>query len=223
MVPDPRQVNRQGRWLHGCLLLFCAGCAQAPQNPASSPQAQRAFYAQVEPVKALVQNGDLVFRNGTDEVSRASRSMNRVDTSFSHCGIILVENDSIMVYHAIGGHYNPSQKLKRESLDSFLVPGESDRFAVFRYPLNAEQNDSLTRLVRGHYRSGLRFDLFFNFLSDDEMYCSEFVYKCLNRALSNALGTMIQAREWPFGITPDDLYLNEKSILVKRVDFYPAN
>ena len=53
---------------------------------------------------------------GIDDVSRAARSMNRKDTSYSHCGIVFIENDSVFVYHALGGSYNPSQKLLREPI-----------------------------------------------------------------------------------------------------------
>jgi hypothetical protein len=37
--------------------------------------------------------------------------------------------------------------------------------------------------------------------------------------MSDSLAYILTAREWPYGISPDDLYLNQKSRLVKRVDF----
>jgi hypothetical protein len=51
------------------------------------------------------------------------------------------------------------------------------------------------------------------------MYCSEFVFKSLDKAMSGELTESIKAREWPFGISPDDLFLYKKSRLIKRVDF----
>ena len=167
----------------------------------------------------LVQNGDLIFRNGTDEVSRAARSFNRFDTSFSHCGIILIEHDTAFVYHALGGDYNPSQELRRDPLDSFCIPLEVDRFAVYRYAMQSQQADSLSGIVRRYYAAHLPFDLYFNFLSDDRMYCSEFVFKCFDQAFSGKLSQSIKARKWPFGISPDDLFLYSGSRLVKRVEF----
>ena len=211
-------LNRSGRWLTGCLLFFFSSCKVEPNNkPASDPEAIRNFYNKVDTIKTLARHGDLIFRNGTDEVSRAARSMNRIDTSFSHCGFVQVENDSILIYHAIGGHYNPSQRLRRDPIDSFLIPGETDKVAIYRYELNSQQRDSLSALIRKHYMAGLKFDLYFNFESDERMYCSEFVFKCLNRSLSDSLAFIINAREWPYGISPDDLFLNQKSHLVKRV------
>lgn len=207
------------RWLASCLFFFLWACERPSTNSAEAIAYANRFYAQVDSVKPLVSHGDLIFRNGTDEVSAAARSMNRIDTSYSHCGLVLVENDTPFVYHMIGGHFNPSQKLRRDLIDSFLVPGETDRFAIYRYDLAKRQTDSLSAVVNYHYRTGLEFDLYFNFLSDDKMYCSEFVFKCLNRALSDSLSQVVKAREWPYGISPDDLFLNKKSRLITKVEF----
>jgi hypothetical protein len=215
-----RLLILSGRWLISCLLFFSGGCKE--QKVAAPDDASiKRHYLQIDSVRPLLRSGDIIFRNGTDEVSRAARSMNRIDTSFSHCGILMIENDSAMVYNAIGGIYNPDQKLRRELLDSFLLPREADRFAVYRYHLDGKQADSLQKIVRAYYAAGLPFDMFFNVQTDDKMYCSEFVFKALNRSLNGALGRIVQAREWPFGISPDDLYLNDMATLIKRVDFIP--
>jgi hypothetical protein len=216
----PEFFNHIKRWLSGCLFIFLAGCASNNTEPVLFSQTA-VYRQQIDSVKQLARNGDLVFRNGIDDVSRAARSMNRFDTSYSHCGILFRENDSLFVYHAIGGHYNPSQKLRRDPIDSFVFPPESDRLAIYRYELDIDQTDSLRKVVTAHYSNGLKFDLYFDFLSDEKMYCSEFVFKCLNQSLSGSLSSIIQAREWPFGVSPDDLFLSKKSRLVKRVDFLP--
>jgi hypothetical protein len=210
-------LNGIKRWLTGCLLFFGVSCTTTPVPKYKTDRA--GYYQRIDSAKSLIQNGDLIFRNGTDEVSKAARSMNRVDTSFSHCGIVLIENNNVFVYHAIGGSYNPSQKLRRDPIDSFLVPEEADRFAVYRYELATAENDSLSAVVQQFYRAGLKFDMYFNFLSDETMYCSEFVFKSLDKAMSGELTESIKAREWPFGISPDDLFLYKKSRLIKRVDF----
>lgn len=206
------------RWPLGYLLFLVSAC----WNNESFIESARPYsylMRRLDSVKAQIKSGDIILRNGTDEVSRAARSFNRVDTSFSHCGIVLLENDTLFVYHALGGEYNPSQKLRRDPIDNFCFPSDVDRFAIYRYELEPQQYDSLSTIVRRYYAAGLQFDLYFNFLTDDRMYCSEFVFKCLNRSLSGALSAIIKAREWPFGISPDDLYLNEKCRLIKRIDY----
>lgn len=206
------------RWPIGYLLFFAVACKnyRSPETLASTGSK---YLQRLDSTRPLIKSGDIILRDGTDEVSRTARSFNRVDTSFSHCGIVLLENDTLFVYHALGGNYNPSQKLRRDPIDNFCLPPEADRFAIYRYELAPQQYDSLNSIVRRYYAEGLRFDLYFNFLTDDRMYCSEFVFKCLNRSLSGALGKIIRARKWPFGISPDDLYLNEKCRLIKRIDY----
>ena len=173
----------------------------------------------IDSVKPLLKSGDLIFRNGNDDVSRAARSMNRKDTSFSHCGFVYRENDSFFVYHAIGGVYNPSQKLKRELLDSFCNPKENDAIGIYRYGLTTKEEVKLDTIVKNYFNAGLKFDMYFNFLSDDVMYCSEFVFKSLNQSTNGSLSKYLRLDTIPYGVSTDDLFLNEKSRLVKRQQF----
>lgn len=214
----------QKRWLTGCLLFFLVSCANRenmPLEPPTTIASKQNFYRRIDSTIGLLQNGDLIFRNGTDDVSRAARSMNRVDTSFSHCGFVLMENDSAFVYHAIGGIYNPGGRLRRDPIDSFLIPGEADRFAIYRYSLTKPQADSLVPIIKDYYSAGLRFDVFFNFYSNDKMYCSEFIFKSLDQSMAGELSRSIANRDKPITISPDDLFLYRKSQLIKRVDFQP--
>jgi hypothetical protein len=206
------------RWPLGYLLFFALACKNNESATTVTVPASQ-YQQRLDSTKRLIKSGDIILRNGTDDVSRTARSFNRIDTSFSHCGIVLLENDTLFVYHALGGNYNPSQKLRRDPIENFCLPPDTDRFAIYRYELLPQQYDSLSTIVRRYYAAGLRFDLYFNFLTDDRMYCSEFVFKCLDRSLSGALSETIKAREWPFGISPDDLYLNDRCKLVKRIDY----
>jgi Permuted papain-like amidase enzyme, YaeF/YiiX, C92 family len=202
------------------LLFLCDACRPAPA-PAkkTDPAVLTANFHLIDSAEPYIQTGDVIFRNGNDDVSRAARSMNRKDTSFSHCGLVQIENDTIFVYHAIGGVYNPDQRLRRDPIDSFCTPAENTAFGVYRYNLNDVQVSRLGALVRQQYRAGLKFDLFFNFESDDVMYCSEFVFKSLNRSADGAFTRYVRLDTMPFGVTTDDIYLNENCRLVKREYF----
>ncbi|HOZ97771.1 MAG TPA: YiiX/YebB-like N1pC/P60 family cysteine hydrolase [Niabella sp.] len=172
-----------------------------------------------EQAKPLLQDGDIIFRNGKDAVSEAARGFNRKDKSYSHCGIIQIENDSVFVYHAIGGVYNPSQKLLRQTLEAFCNPEEVDKVAVYRYKLNLVQQKFLKNIIDEYYSSGLPFDMFFNFSTDDKMYCSEFVYKSLNRAMDNTLKKHLHNLALPLYVSIDDLYLNGTAQMVTKFRF----
>lgn len=161
-----------------------------------------------EQVQVLVKSGDVIVRNGNDEVSNTARSFNRRDKSYSHCGLIQVERDTVFVYHALGGSYNPSQKLLRQTLADFCAEESIDRVAVYRYPLNNGERERLSSWVQARYTEGLPFDLFFNFDTDDKMYCSEFVFKGLNAAKENALSRLLPRSGEVLYVAIDDLYLN---------------
>ncbi|MFZ9388126.1 MAG: YiiX/YebB-like N1pC/P60 family cysteine hydrolase [Chitinophagaceae bacterium] len=201
-------------------LLFLSACVSrnAPEGK-PDPARQQANVARISELQGVLRTGDMIFRNGNDEVSRAARSFNRKDTSYSHCGLVLVEHDSVFVYHALGGVYNPSQKLLREPLALFCNPEENNTVAAYRYPLNAAQLGRLENTVKGYYAAGLKFDLYFNFLSDDRMYCAEFVFKSLNKAVGNALSSYVRMDTIPYGVTTDDLFLHPDSRLLKKEKF----
>lgn len=209
------------RWPWGCLLLLLPACSgtESKYQKADDAALLSYNYSRIDSTKKLIHNGDIIFRNGTDEVSMAARKMNRADTSYSHCGLVFIENDTVFVYHALGGSYNPSQKLRRDPIDSFCTPKEHDRFALYRYNMNTLMVEKLAATVCGYYKAGLRFDLFFNFFSDDKMYCSEFVFKSLNKAYGDSLNKYIRTDSLPFGVAIDDIFLNEHSKPVKRVEF----
>ncbi len=173
-------------------------------------------FKKIDSIKTLIKNGDVIFRSGMDEVSQAARSMNRRDTSFSHCGLVFIEHDSAFVYHSLGGSYNPSQKLKRELLDSFCSPSENNAFGLYRYNLKKEEAEKLKVVVDGYYKAGLKFDMFFNYESDDVMYCSEFVFKSLNKSVNGAYSKYLRLDTLPFAVTTDDIFLNENCRLIKK-------
>ncbi len=201
-------------------LFLLLACKQPDPKPvAPDPQKMAANYQLISSLKDSIQSGDLIFRNGMDEVSRAARSFNRKDTSFSHCGILMIENDSIFVYHALGGSYNPSQRLMRQALDSFCNPAENNAIAVYRFPLKPSQNQKLQETVSTYYRTGIRFDMYFDYRSDDKMYCAEFVFKSLNRAVDSALTSYVRMDTIPYGVTTDDLFLHPDSRLISRKNF----
>lgn len=178
-----------------------------------------AAYRSIDSSKAFIKNGDIIFRNGMDEVSQAARSMNRKDSSFSHCGLLFIEHDSVFVYHALGGIYNPGQKLRRDLLDSFCTPAENNAFGIYRYNLQNAQRVKLKAVVDSFYKAGLKFDMYFNYFSEGEMYCSEFVFKSLDKAVNGAYSRYVRLDTLPYGVTTDDIFLNENCSLVGRQKF----
>src|SRR5690606_33196633 len=60
----------------------------------------------------LLRTGDLALRTGNDITSRMFCEFNRIDKTYSHCGMVVVEHGYPFVYHSIGGEDNPDQRLR---------------------------------------------------------------------------------------------------------------
>jgi hypothetical protein len=154
-------------------MLCCLACSQpgpAPQkNDAAHKltgwQEQRLsnYLTTVMPqAHAMVKSGDLITRLGSDITSEMLRQLNQTDKSYSHCGIASIENDSVFVYHAIGGEFNPSQKIKREPLASFGHPTENKALGLFRPKITSGEKTLLLKMVKGLYHAGVPFDMDFD-------------------------------------------------------------
>src|SRR4051812_41975620 len=86
-------------------------------QPSTNYEAQRlsTYNNEVYPkAVSVIKSGDIITRLGSDITSEMIRQFNQKDKSFSHCGIASIEHDTVFIYHAIGGEFNPDQKLKRE-------------------------------------------------------------------------------------------------------------
>lgn len=132
--------------------------------------------------RAVLQDGDLVLRTGNDFVSLTLRQFSRRNKTYSHCGVVRIENGKAVVYHAIGGEDNPDARLRRDTFQAFCDPDHNLGFGVFRYRLSKAERVRLDSVVDLDYRLKLRFDMKFDLSTDSSLYCAEFVYKALSKA-----------------------------------------
>lgn len=177
------------RRLYCCLLFFVMACQIQMKNTSNHGIANNASvitgkneslaFIEIQNAQIAVQPGDLVLRTGRDYTSEVMRKLSRHDKTYSHCGIASIENDSVFVYHCIGGEWNPDQKLRRDLFAVFCNPYENRGFGIYRYSLNKEQKEKVLQNVHQFYKNEVMFDMQFNLDTDDRMYCSEFVYKAM--------------------------------------------
>lgn len=185
-------LSAKNRWFS---LLLILAANQACKQPASDVakaddfQHQRVekYTREVWPVaNETIANGDLVLRLGSDITSMSLRKLNLNDDSFSHCGIASIENDTVFVYHALGGEFNPNQKLLRESLFSFGHPADNRGIGIFKPALKPGQLETLNNHIRKAFALGLPFDMQFDYETNEQQYCAEFVAKAYCSALSDS-------------------------------------
>ena len=216
------------RWPLCCLLFFIVACNTKSNNDSfisskkdSIAEAQRinAALDSVYLKKKLVMSGDLILRTGKDFTSETFRKLSLKDKTYSHCGIASIENDSVFVYHAIGGEWNPNQKLRRDPFEIFCNPFENRGFGIFRYNFNSTEKVKLINLVQSLFSLGIEFDMQFDLSSNDKMYCSEFVYKAVEQATENKIKLSTTAYGKVQFISVDNLFINPECKEIQRTIF----
>lgn len=203
-----------GLLVAGALAFFAWRQPAGPQAPlrhlSDNPQNYKAIDSSIQ----MLQSGDLVLRTGSDAVSYMLRQMNQKNKTYSHCGLVLIEDGYPFVYHSIGGEDNPAETLRRDSASFFFSPEYNQRLGVVRLGLTAVQIERLQHLVQEYYQARVRFDMDFDMQSDDKLYCAEFVYKAVCRATENALFfplTSLFGRQY---VGVDDLYENSHAKII---------
>lgn len=174
------------RWLISCLIFLCYSCTNTSGYTAlvltkedslkEERKIENAFRI-IDSVKNSVATGDLIVRTGNDFTSESLRSLNQRDKTYSHCGIASIENDTLYVYHSLGGEWNPDQRIRRDRFELFAEPYSNRGIGIYRYTLTAPDIDSLMKTVKQLYHIGIMFDMDFDLQSNNRMYCAEFVYK----------------------------------------------
>lgn len=124
-----------------------------------------------------------------------------------------------MVYHALGGEFNPDQTILREPFEIFVSSLANHGFAVFRFPMSSQQVNRLIEETRKSYRDSLRFDMQFDLASNDKMYCTEFTAKMYQRAFHNdSMFLVSRIGRFEF-LAPDNLFSHPSCQRLFQADF----
>jgi hypothetical protein len=183
-VKNTNLLNITGQ-LCSCLFFLLAGCSNVNNNKLTVAKKdalkelqkiERAFI-KINAAKQVVATGDLIVRTGNDFTSESLRSLNQRDKTYSHCGIASIENGSLFVYHALGGEFNPDEKIRKDKFEIFAEPYSNRGIGIYRYPLLQGEIKKLMLTVKTLHEMGIMFDMKFDLQSNDRMYCAEFVYK----------------------------------------------
>lgn len=208
-----------------CCLLFLFSCQQKVNAsyivlPGNTDNTRiKKSLACIDSLQHIVADGDVITRTGIDFTSQALKQFCKQDDTYSHCGIILKENDSFFVYHAIGGELNPKQTLQREWLPWFCDGASNEGIGIFRFNMDSITLEKEKKFIAEKFATGILFDMNFDLKSDDKMYCSEFVAKTLMHAFQNNQlfdTTHIQGLDY-FAV--DNIFLNKNCREIHRFKY----
>lgn len=176
--------ERKKRWKH-CFFLFLVTAAvlhltaggyifwfyrirQIPTSP------------NVDYIRSLLRNGDIILRSGIGFWSGLFRSSNTTDKRFSHVGIVRIRQDgSIRVIHAEGDDISGKGKVFEDTLEHFV--GESDKIGLGRLRLG--EPDRFVEYAMTFL--GRPFDWKFDKSDDSSIYCTELVDLSLRKLNSS--------------------------------------
>lgn len=127
-------------------------------------------------------NGDLIFIVNPSGQGKAIQLATR--SNFTHVGIIFIENGEPMVYHAV-------EPVSKNTLQEFVDMSADGHYEIRRLKDQTMLSPAKITAMRNEARSklGLHYDLAFNW-SDEELYCSEFVWKLYDCVLQIRIGAL---------------------------------
>ncbi len=216
------------RRLFCCLLFLMAACTNEKYHDIKVPAKENLKikelnieedFKAISQVKQYVNQGDLILRTGRDFASDIMRRVSITDKTYSHCGIASFENDTLFVYHAIGGEWNRDQKLRRDPFEFFCNPYENKGFGIFRYGLSRDEKTKLFTTIRNFYNAGIVFDMQFDLETNDSMYCSELVYKTIETATGHRIKIPLDSLNSKKFVPIDNLFINPFCKEITRTKF----
>ncbi len=217
------------RWLFCCLIFFQFSCSQKNRELVKwVPSAQDSLlerkllvtaFINIEKAKPLIHSGDIITRTGNDFTSQSLRSLNQRNKTYSHIGIASIENDSVFIYHALGGEWNPDEKIRRDYFPLFADPVNNNEIGIFHLNISEREANRFAIQARDFYKQGITFDMKFDLKTDDKMYCAEFVYKTLNKVFEERLQIPLShINKFEF-VGVDDIFLLPNTKCVEKIKF----
>lgn len=141
----------------------------------------------ISSVNSSLQEGDIIFQS-----SFSGESIEKVTKSkFSHCGLVFLEGNQYYVLEAI-------QPISITPLQTWIDRGIDKKYTVQRLKdRNALLNDSIVQLMKKIGRSYLNKPYDTAFLwSDDEIYCSELVWKVYQKGTGLQIGKLEKLKDF---------------------------
>jgi hypothetical protein len=169
-------------------------------------------------VRTILKTGDLVLRCGRDQISTLFRQLNARDRSYSHCGVAVRTDSGIYVWHITGGVAGTYQGgICAEPLHEFISAERNSAWALLRLPLGDSEARQFSQRILALKVRRIRFDHHFDLTTDQELYCTEMVAKCL-KGTAFAPDTSISRNGRPY-IGVDDFLLARGAKIVCQITY----
>jgi hypothetical protein len=138
------------------------------------------FTGTLYPGEPELKSGDIIFIVNPSGQGRSIQLA--TGSKYTHVGIIFMEGGKPMVYHAI-------EPVSKHSLEEFIGMSADGRYEIRRLRDQSLLSPEVTGAMLKEAKSqlGKHYDMAFSW-GDEELYCSEFVWKLFKRALNIEIG-----------------------------------
>ena len=145
-----------------------------------------------------IQEGDFILRRGFGFFSDyISKELNDSIIDVTHAGIITKRNDSLFVIHSLSSDVTVVDGLQIQPLKEFLRYSYPQKIIVTRLK-NADSTIGLkvSSLAKNYLDKKIPFDHKGNFDDDSELFCTEMIWKILEKDLKSVeIPTETEARK----------------------------
>jgi len=160
-----------------------------------------------------LKDGDIILRRGYGVDSTISTNFSQGEKRYSHVGLIDQTDKGVFVIHVVEDKEKSINGLYIESLGNFL--DKVSIWAIYRYDFSETSSKKMMNYIEDLKKKNITFDMEFNLDDDEKMYCSEFIYKVINRTTEKELikaGKVFMGKKF---VTISDVYENTNSKLVE--------
>lgn len=133
----------------------------------------------------LLQEGDIILRRGFGFFSDlVSTYLNDSIIDVTHAGILTYTNDKWYVIHSLSSDVNPTDGMQIQALDKFLKYSQPGKIIISRIKDHTpEKGTQITTFAKGYLKRKIPFDHIGDFENDNELYCTELIWRILEKDL----------------------------------------
>lgn len=131
------------------------------------------------------ENGDLIYRSGNGLFSKYFRQVSDSIQTYSHVGIVQVSDDSIHVIHSAASELSFVGYVRRDPIEDWLK-GIND-WGLYRLRDESSIRSRIVKTALKYHSDSVLFDMDFSIEDDSEIYCTELIALCVNKAVNSDL------------------------------------
>lgn len=134
---------------------------------------------------AKIEEGDFILRRGFGFFSDyVSKELNAGFIDVTHAGIIIKRNDSLYVVHSLSSDVTDIDGLQIQPLSEFLKYSFPKKIIITRVKnCNKDMGTQISQLAQKYLAMHIPFDHNGNFDDDEKFFCTEMIWKILEKDL----------------------------------------